>query len=194
MITIRETIKLPSGDRDQVRLPSSHRLHDSRHAGARSAGAGRAIPADFLGVEPAMNNARRTALLRASALSVAVAALAAACSSTNSSSNSSSSTSQSVSTSSPAVASSGSDLVIGTIGNFSGPGGEASHLAGLQAWVDSVNASGGIKGRQIKLIVEDDQGDATTSQADIRQLVRVDHVLAIVSPEAGGTESGWASY
>jgi branched-chain amino acid transport system substrate-binding protein len=141
-----------------------------------------------------MNNARRTALLRASALSVAVAALAAACSSTNSSSNSSSSTSQSVSTSSPAVASSGSDLVIGTIGNFSGPGGEASHLAGLQAWVDSVNASGGIKGRQIKLIVEDDQGDATKSQADIRQLVQVDHVLAIVSPEAGGTESGWASY
>jgi branched-chain amino acid transport system substrate-binding protein len=140
-----------------------------------------------------MNNARRTALLRASALSVAVAALAAACSSTNSSSNSSS-TSQSVSTSSPAVASSGSDLVIGTIGNFSGPGGEASHLAGLQAWVDSVNASGGIKGRQIKLIVEDDQGDATKSQADIRQLVQVDHVLAIVSPEAGGTESGWASY
>jgi branched-chain amino acid transport system substrate-binding protein len=140
-----------------------------------------------------MNNARRTALLRASALSVAVAALAAACSSTNSSSNSSS-TSQSVSTSSPAVASSGSDLVIGTIGNFSGPGGEASHLAGLQAWVDSVNASGGIKGRQIKLIAEDDQGDATKSQADIRQLVQVDHVLAIVSPEAGGTESGWASY
>jgi branched-chain amino acid transport system substrate-binding protein len=141
-----------------------------------------------------MNNARRTALLRASALSVAVAALAAACSSTNSSSNNSSSTSQSVSASSPAVASSGSDLVIGTIGNFSGPGGEASHLAGLQAWVDSVNASGGIKGRQIKLIVEDDQGDATKSQADIRQLVQVDHVLAIVSPEAGGTESGWASY
>jgi branched-chain amino acid transport system substrate-binding protein len=140
-----------------------------------------------------MNNARRTALLRASALSVAVAALATACSSTNSSSNSSS-TSKSVSTSSPAVASSGSDLIIGTIGNFSGPGGEASHLAGLQAWVDSVNASGGIKGRQIKLIVEDDQGDATNSQAEIRQLVQVDHVLAIVSPEASGTESGWASY
>ena len=60
--------------------------------------------------------------------------------------------------------------------------------------MDSVNASGGIKGRQIKLIVEDDQGDATKSQADIRQLVQVDHVLAIVSPEAGRTESGWASY
>ena len=60
--------------------------------------------------------------------------------------------------------------------------------------MDSVNASGGIKGRQIKLVVEDDQGDATKSQADIRQLVQVDHVLAIVSPEASGTESGWASY
>jgi branched-chain amino acid transport system substrate-binding protein len=139
-----------------------------------------------------MNKARRTALLRASALSIAVAVVAAACSSSNSSSNTSQGASSS--SSSPAVASSGSDLVIGTIGNFSGPGGEPSHLAGLQAWVDSVNASGGIKGRQIKLIVEDDQGDATMSQADIRQLVQVDHVLAIVSPEASGTESGWASY
>jgi len=138
------------------------------------------------------NTARRTALLRASALSVAVAALAAACSSSNSGSSASSNTSPASSGS--AVAASGSDLVIGTIGNFSGPGGEPSHLAGLQAWVDSVNASGGIKGHQVKLIVEDDQGDATTSQADIRQLVQVDHVLAIVSPEASGTESGWASY
>ena len=106
----------------------------------------------------------------------------------------SSSSSTSAASSSAAVTSSGSDLVIGTIGNFSGPGGEPSHLAGLQAWVNSVNASGGIKGRQIKLVVEDDQGDATNSQADIRQLVQVDHVLAIVSPEASGTESGWASY
>ena len=144
-----------------------------------------------------MKTARRTALWRVSALSVAVAALATACSSSNSSSagsSTSSSASSSSSSSGSAVAASGSDLVIGTIGNFSGPSAQPEHLAGLQAWVDSVNASGGIKGRQIKLIVEDDQGDATKLQADIRQLVQVDHVLAIVSPEAGGTESGWASY
>ena len=139
-----------------------------------------------------ISKTRRTALLRVSALSVAVAALAAACSSSSGSSGSS--PSASASSSSSAVAASGSDLVIGTIGNFSGPSAEPEHLAGLQAWVDSVNASGGIKGHQIKLIVEDDQGDATKSQADIRQLVQVDHVLAIVSPEASGTESGWASY
>jgi branched-chain amino acid transport system substrate-binding protein len=136
-----------------------------------------------------MNKTRRTALWRASALSVAVAALATACSS-----SSGTSTSTSTSASSSTVAASGSDLLIGTIGNFSGPSAEPEHLAGLQAWVDSVNASGGIKGRQVKLVVEDDQGDATKSQADIRQLVQVDHVLAIVSPEASGTESGWASY
>lgn len=143
-----------------------------------------------------VKNRRRTALLRVSVLSVAVAALASACSSSNSSTSTSGSTSSSpVATGSgSAVAASGSDLVIGTIGNFSGPSAEPAHLAGLQAWVDSVNAAGGIKGRQIKLIVEDDQGDATKSQADIRQLVQVDHVLAIVSPEASGTESGWASY
>jgi branched-chain amino acid transport system substrate-binding protein len=146
-----------------------------------------------------MSKTRRTALLRVSALSVAVAALAAACSSSASSGNSgsgngSASSSPSAASSAAAVAASGSALVIGTIGNFSGPSAQPEHLAGLQAWVDSVNAKGGIKGHQIKLIVEDDQGDATKSQADIRQLVQVDHVLAIVSPEAGGTESGWASY
>ena len=144
-----------------------------------------------------MNKTRRTALLRVSALSVAVAALATACSSSSSSSSSgtSISTSNSPSASSgSAVAASGSDLVIGTIGNFSGPSAQPEHLAGLQAWVNSVNASGGIKGRPVKLIVQDDQGDATKSQAGIRQLVQVDHVLAIVSPEAGATESGWASY
>ena len=128
-------------------------------------------------------------MLRASALSVAVAALAAACSSSVAVSSSSS-----PATSGSAVAASGSDLVIGTIGNFSGPSAQPEHLAGLQAWVASVNASGGIKGHQIKLVVADDQGDATKSQADIRQLVQVDHVLAVVSPEASGTESGWASY
>jgi len=138
-----------------------------------------------------MNKARRTALLRVSALSVAVAALASACSS---SSSTSPSTSPGTASSGSAVAASGSDLVIGTIGNFSGPSAQPEHLAGLQAWVNSVNASGGINGRQVKLVIENDQGDATKSQADIRQLVQVDHVLAIVSPEAGGTESGWASY
>jgi branched-chain amino acid transport system substrate-binding protein len=139
-----------------------------------------------------MNKARRTALWRVSALSVAVAALATACS--TSSSSSGTSTNASASSSGSAVTASGSELLIGTIGNFSGPSGQPEHLAGLQAWVDSVNAGGGIKGRQVKLVVEDDQGDATKSQAEIRQLVQVDHVLAIVSPEAGGTESGWASY
>jgi len=141
-----------------------------------------------------MKNVRRTALLRASALSVAVAALATPCSSSSSSNGSSATIPGTPGPASSAVAASGSDLVIGTIGNFSGPSAQPEHLAGLQAWVDSVNASGGIKGRQVKLIAEDDQGDATKSQADIRQLVQVDHVLAIVSPEAGGTESGWASY
>src|SRR5260370_26293930 len=105
-----------------------------------------------------MNKARRSALLRASALSVAVATLAAACSSSNSGSSAGTSTSPNAASSGSAVTASGSDLVIGTIGNFSGPSAQPEHLAGLQAWVDSVNASGGIKGRQVKLIVQDAQG------------------------------------
>ncbi len=74
-----------------------------------------------------MKQANRTALLKASVLGVAVAALATACSS----SNSGSSTNTSASSSSSAVAASGSDLLIGTIGNFSGPSAQPEHLAGL---------------------------------------------------------------
>src|SRR5580658_2534851 len=90
------------------------------------------VPGRLLGVEPVMNSTRRNALLRASALSVAVAALAAACSSSNSGTASSSTSPVSTSpvSSGSAVAASGSDLVIGTIGNFSGPTGEPEHLAG----------------------------------------------------------------
>lgn len=136
------------------------------------------------------NSSRTISTLRIAAAGVAVATLAAACSSSSSSSSSAAPSGSGSAASSPA----GTPLVIGTIGNFSGPGGEPGHLAGLQAWVAATNAGGGIGGHPVKLIVQDDLGDATKSQAMVRQLVETDHVLAIVSPEASGTESGWASY
>jgi branched-chain amino acid transport system substrate-binding protein len=85
--------------------------------------------------------------------------------------------------------------VIGNIGTYSGINDSNFLGAGqtLQAWVDSVNAAGGLDGgHHIKLIVKDDGGNATTSENDVKQLV-ADHVLAIVGMSSG-VDSTWDQY
>lgn len=101
--------------------------------------------------------------------------------------------------SSPASASTGSGLakspfVIGNVGTYTGPlsttfgGGNVA----VDAWAKSVNASGGINGHPIKLILMDDKGDPATALADMHQLVQ-DGVLAIVGA-ASAADAEWASY
>ncbi len=125
-----------------------------------------------------MAHHRRTAQL-ALALSIAVgsATTLAACGSSKST------TAKPTGTSPAARSKSGSaPIVIGTIGSFSGL--EASTLGPakpvMQAWAASVNARGGLDGHPVKLIVEDDANNPTTALADAKQLVNVDHVVAIV--------------
>jgi branched-chain amino acid transport system substrate-binding protein len=92
-------------------------------------------------------------------------------------------------------AASSNSIPVGVIGSFSGPA--ASSIAGaklaIQAWADSVNASGGINGRHVQLYVEDDGGNVATSVSEAKQLVEQDHVVAIVG-QATGDPDAWASY
>ncbi len=53
---------------------------------------------------------------------------------------------------------------------------------GLQAYFDYVNAHGGVNGRQIKLIVEDDQYIPANTLAAVKKLVEEDHIFALVRP------------
>lgn len=53
---------------------------------------------------------------------------------------------------------------------------------GLQTYVDVVNAQGGVNGRKLELIAEDDAYDPTRTLAAAKKLVEQDKVLAFVSP------------
>jgi ABC-type branched-subunit amino acid transport system substrate-binding protein len=63
-----------------------------------------------------------------------------------------------------------------TFGNVSGltgplPGTDNQGPEAVQALFSAVNAAGGICGRQLKLLVEDDQQDASTNAADVSNLI-----------------------
>jgi branched-chain amino acid transport system substrate-binding protein len=94
-----------------------------------------------------------------------------------------------------AAAPGGAPIVLGTIGGYTGV--QSSALAMTQevgqAWVKSVNASGGINGHPVKLISLDDGSDPATSLQDAQQLITQDHVLAIVG-QTSLVDAVWASY
>src|SRR6202000_2858085 len=61
--------------------------------------------------------------------------------------------------------------------------GQSSH-AGTQMAVDDLNASGGILGKKIQLITEDDQSQGGQPATDVRQLISDDGVVAILGEVA----------
>ncbi len=73
------------------------------------------------------------------------------------------------------------EIVIGLFGPQSGPlrnfGFDPQGAA--QMWYDMVNKSGGIWGRKIRLVLEDDKCDPTTLNGVVRKLVTVDKVFLL---------------
>jgi branched-chain amino acid transport system substrate-binding protein len=61
-----------------------------------------------------------------------------------------------------------------------------------KAWVDTVNAAGGINGHKVVVILKDDAGNPATSTAIAHTFVTTDHVVAIV--DATAVDQSWASY
>ena len=61
-----------------------------------------------------------------------------------------------------------------------------------KAWVDSVNATGGINGHKIDLIYQNDDSNPTTSTTIVHTFVETDHVVAIV--DASNNDAVWATY
>ncbi|WP_236789623.1 ABC transporter substrate-binding protein [Amycolatopsis sp. GM8] len=87
------------------------------------------------------------------------------------------------------------EIVIGAIGSYTGRTASTIGPAkdGIQMWADSVNAAGGIKGKKVKLFIEDDAGNATTALAKVKELVEKDHVSAIVSDNSVPSPT-WSQY
>lgn len=75
-------------------------------------------------------------------------------------------------------------IKIGNIAPLTGPiatYGE-SHRNGVQLAVDLVNEGGGVLGKRIELINEDDQGDPVVGASAAHKLIERDKVVAIVGP------------
>jgi ABC-type branched-subunit amino acid transport system substrate-binding protein len=76
------------------------------------------------------------------------------------------------------------EIVVGAHLDLSGPlalQGEAA-WNGLRMGIDEANAAGGMNGKRIRLVVEDNRYDAGTAASAVRKLVREDRVFAILSP------------
>lgn len=85
----------------------------------------------------------------------------------------------------------GSTLTIGVHDTTSGPAGGygQSEYQGMQLWASDVNSQGGILGAKVKLVLQDDGGDASQSAAVARTLVQdgIKIVEGPLSPITGPT-------
>lgn len=132
-------------------------------------------------------NIRRT--VASVVLVIAVAIAVGACGS----SSSNGSKSPTAAASGPKVT--GTAFNLGAICSCSGA--QAAALADVKnvstAWADSVNATGGVNGHQVKLTVMDDGGNPATALQDVKQLVQSDHIQALVS-DGSLADGTFASY
>ncbi len=97
-------------------------------------------------------------------------------------------------TSAASSASSKSPIRIGLVCSCTGPlsAGLSTVPNVLKAWVDSVNAKGGINGHRVDVFVENDQSNPGVSVAAVHTLIQSDHVIALV--DATDLDQGWATY
>jgi branched-chain amino acid transport system substrate-binding protein len=96
----------------------------------------------------------------------------------------------------PGLTSDGSVIKLGSIAVRSGPLGAAMQPAidAGRAWVNDVNARGGLAGHPVELVAVDDRGDPSTALALARRLVEQDGVLAIYGTGMPTTEQAVAPY
>jgi branched-chain amino acid transport system substrate-binding protein len=119
---------------------------------------------------------RSIALVAVAALPVGIGACGSSKSSTSASSTSGGSSSAAASGSS---SSGGGPIPVGSINGITGPFALPDASNGAKALFDAVNAAGGIHGRKINFIVEDDKSDPATSATDARQLIQQDNVVGL---------------
>jgi len=79
-------------------------------------------------------------------------------------------------------------IKIGAVFSITGP---AAKLGGpeknaVQMIVDEINAAGGVLGRKIEVIIEDDQGVEENTVNAVQKLINLDNVCAIIGPTRSG--------
>ncbi|MDO9029585.1 MAG: ABC transporter substrate-binding protein [Hydrogenophaga sp.] len=74
----------------------------------------------------------------------------------------------------------GGPIRVGAVSSLSGPTPFPESSAAVRAYFDMVNASGGIKGRTLELVVEDDRGDPKQANRSAIRLIDDPRVVALV--------------
>ena len=79
--------------------------------------------------------------------------------------------------------------VIGVTGALTGPpaGTTAPPVEGLRLYVDRLNAAGGVNGKKIQLILQDDQGEPSKAAANAKQLLTQDNVSLLILSSVSST-------
>lgn len=75
-------------------------------------------------------------------------------------------------------------IKVGAVLILTGPDAKAGQSArqAIEMGVEEINNKGGIKGREVQVIFEDDQGEPQKAVAAVRKLISVDKVPAIIGP------------
>lgn len=83
------------------------------------------------------------------------------------------------------------EIVLGTHLDLSGPvaAGMQDIRLGMQMRIDEVNEAGGINGRKIRMVVEDNAGQPQLAVRVTEKLLRSDDVFAIVNPFGSGANA-----
>lgn len=79
--------------------------------------------------------------------------------------------------------------IVGVTGALTGPaaGTYAPSIEGLRLYIKKLNAAGGIKGRQIELVVLDDQGEASKSATNAKRFFTQDNAVLVVNASLSTT-------
>src|SRR5438093_3057646 len=88
-----------------------------------------------------------------------------------------------------AASAGGGDILVGEFGSLTGPQatfGQSTHN-GIMMAVDEVNAAGGVNGRKIKLLTEDDQSKQEEAANAVTKLISQNGVLAVLGEVASSS-------
>src|SRR6516164_900993 len=82
-----------------------------------------------------------------------------------------------------ALPASAQDYVIGVTGALTGPPSStyAPAVEAMRIYIDRVNAAGGINGRRIKLVIEDDGAQPSKAAANTKKLITQENVILMVN-------------
>jgi ABC-type branched-subunit amino acid transport system substrate-binding protein len=89
----------------------------------------------------------------------------------------------------PTLAQAQDAYMVGITSALTGPSSStnAPVVEAVRLYIDRLNAKGGVNGRQIRLVIQDDQGEASKAAANVTKLLTQDKVLLLINASLSST-------